>query len=325
MPARDTMNKKQYYTYNPNTNSYDPVVKKQRDWNLILWIVNSIVFVVVILFLLVYMLFGTSGDEKLKMENEALKTRLNILSVRVDDAMTVLEDLKYRDNNLYRVILQADPIDDKVRNAGTDNASRYAELAMLPNGELLASVTRDVDRLERNLYVQDNSYNELVDMALLQDDKLKHIPAIIPISGSDLINIRSHFGWRIDPVYGYRNHHDGIDFGAKRGVPVYATGDAEVVFTGWKQGYGNTIDLDHGYGYVTRYAHLNKIEVKKGQQVVRGERIGQVGNTGKSTGPHLHYEVMYRKQKMNPINYIFMNLSPEEYDHMIQDVANINQ
>lgn len=316
------MNKKQYYTYNAKKNSYEPVAQKQQDRLVMLWIINSVLFVILILAFVIYLWFGTSGNEKLRTENEALKTQLNILTVRVDEAMTVLDDLKYRDNNLYRVILQADPIDDKVRNAGIDNAARYAELAQLPNGELIASVTRDIDRLQRNLYVQDNSWNELVDLARTQEDKLKHIPAIIPISGHDLLNIRSHFGWRIDPVYGYRNHHDGIDFGAHRGVPVYASGDAVVLFKGWKQGYGNTIDLDHGYGYVTRYAHLHKFNVEKGQKVVRGEQIGLVGNTGKSTGPHLHYEVIYRNQKVNPINYFYMNLSPEEYDRMIQEVSN---
>lgn len=316
------MSKKQYYTYNAEKDCYEPVVKKQRDWRLVWWIINSLLFIIMVLALVIYLLFGTSANEKLRTENETLKTHLNILTVRVDEAMTVLDDIAYRDNNLYRVILQADPIDDKVRNAGTDNAARYAELAQLPNGELIASITRDVDRLQRHLYVQDNSWNELVNLAHTQEDKLKHIPAIIPISGHDLLNIRSHFGWRIDPVYGYRNHHDGIDFGAHRGVPVYASGNAVVHFAGWRQGYGNTIDLDHGYGYMTRYAHLNAINVEKGQQVVRGEQIGEVGNTGKSTGPHLHYEVIYRNQKVDPINYFYMNLSPEEYDHMIQEVSN---
>ncbi|MBO7318071.1 MAG: M23 family metallopeptidase, partial [Bacteroidales bacterium] len=182
--------------------------------------------------------------------------------------------------------------------------------------------TRQVDKLSRNLYVQDHSFNELVDLAQQQEERLKHVPAIQPVRDKDLKRIASMYGWRIDPISGRRTYHDGIDLSANRGVPVYASGNAQVSYTGWKQGYGRVVELDHGFGYVTRYAHLHKIDVKKGQSVKRGQQIGQVGSSGKSTGAHLHYEVIYRGHTIDPINYFFLDLTPEEYDRLIQEVSN---
>lgn len=316
------MSKKQYYIYNAQTNTYEPVNATRNWWSNLLLILLSSLFIGAALILVVYFFFGSPKEEMLKLENEKLQAQYNILLRRVDDAMVVLDDIKQRDDNLYRVIMQVDPIGDKVRNAGVDNAARYAHLIQMSNGKLVATVTQDVDRLARNLYVQDNSFNELVDLARNQEDRMKHIPAIQPVADKDLRRLGSGFGWRIDPVFNTRNFHDGIDLTADRGVPVYASGDAKVTFTGWRRGYGNTIELDHGYGYVTRYAHLNKIEVSQGETVTRGKRIGQVGNTGKSTGSHLHYEVIYRGRNVDPINYFFMDVTPEEYDRMIQEVSN---
>lgn len=316
------MSKKQYYIFNPQTNAYEPVKVARRGWGFILWVLFGSFFMGALIISVVYFFFGSPHDEYLKLENDRLQTQYNILLHRVDDAMKVLEDIEQRDDNLYRVVMQADPIGRKVRDAGVDNAARYAELMNMSNGRLVATVTREVDRFTRNLYVQDHSFNELVDLAHQQEDRLKHAPAIQPIRHEDVKRIASMYGWRIDPMTGRRTYHDGIDLSANRGVPVFAPGNAVVTFTGWKQGYGKVIELDHGYGYVTLYAHLHKIEVKKGQRVTRGERIGQVGSTGKSTGAHLHYEVKYRGHNIDPINYFFLDLTPEEYDRMIQEVAN---
>lgn len=316
------MSKKQFYIYNSETNTYEPV-KGVRGWlSNLFWILFWSILLCAGVVLIVYFFFGSPKEEMLKLENERIKAQYNILLRRVDDAMVVLDDIKYRDENLYRVIMQAEPIGDKVRNAGVDNAARYADLISMSNGRLVATVTQDVDRLARNLYVLDNSFNELVDLARSQEDRMKHIPAIQPVADKDLKRLGSGFGWRIDPVFNTRNFHDGIDLTANTGVPVYASGDAKVVFTGWRRGYGKTIELDHGYGYVTRYAHLHKIDVNPGETVSRGKIIGQVGNTGKSTGSHLHYEVVYRGRNVDPINYFFMDVTPEEYDRMIQEVSN---
>ncbi|MBR3950369.1 MAG: M23 family metallopeptidase [Bacteroidaceae bacterium] len=316
------MSKKQYYIFNNETNTYEPVRWSRRSWPLIIWVLFGSFVMGAILISVVYFFFGSPHDEYLRLENEQLQAKYNILSRKVDDALAVLEDIEHRDDNLYRVVMQADPIGRKVRDAGIDNAARYAELMNMSNGRLVTTVTRQVDKLSRNLYVQDYSFNELVDLAHQQEDRLKHVPAIQPVRDKDLKRIASTYGWRIDPISGRRTYHDGIDFSANRGVPVYATGDAVVTFTGWKQGYGRVIDLDHGYGYVTRYAHLHKIDVKKGQTVNRGQQIGQVGSSGKSTGAHLHYEVIYRGHTIDPINYFFLDLTPEEYDRMIQEASN---
>lgn len=281
----------------------------------------SSTFLGAVLLLVIYLFFGSPKERVLEYENARLESQYKLLSRRVDDIMVVLDDIKQRDNNLYRVILQAEPIADDVRNAG-GNVARYDELLRMPDGELVASLTRKVDLLYRNLYVQNNSFDELVDLAYQQEDRIKHLPAIQPVSNKDLKHTASGYGWRVDPIYNTRKFHEGMDFSAAIGTPVYATGNAVVKETGWQQGYGNTIVLDHGYGYITRYAHLSKILVTKGQQVVRGENIGKVGNTGKSTGPHLHYEVIYKGQVQNPVNYYFMDLTPEEYDRMIQIAEN---
>lgn len=317
------MSRKQYYIFNNQTNEYEPVPIISSRMKAVVWLLSSCVVLCVVLIILVFFFFGSPQEEFLRHENERLKTQYELLQHRVNDAMLVMEDLQQRDDNLYRVIMQADPIEHKVRNAGVDNTARYAELLQMSNGQLVASVTRDVDRLLRNIYVQDNSFNELVDLAHMQEDRMKHIPAIQPIAEKQLRRIGSSFGWRIDPINAVRTYHDGIDLNANTGTPVYVTGDAVVTFTGWKRGYGNTIEVDHGYGYVTLYAHLHKIEVNKGQTLKRGERIGQVGSTGKSTGPHLHYEVIFRGRNVNPIDYFFLDLSPDEYDRMIQETGNL--
>lgn len=316
------MSKKQYYIFNSETNTYEPVKGARRSWPLIIWVLFSSFVLGALLISVVYFFFGSPHDEYLRLENERLQAKYNILSRKVDDALVVLEDIEQRDDNLYRVVMQADPIGRKVRDAGVDNAARYAELMNMSNGRLVATVTRQVDKLSRNLYVQDHSFNELVDLAHQQEERLKHIPAIQPVREKDVKRIASMFGWRMDPISGRRTYHDGIDLSANRGVPVYAAGNAVVTFTGWKQGYGRVVELDHGFGYVTLYAHLHKIDVKKGQNVIRGQQIGQVGSSGKSTGAHLHYEIKYRGHNIDPINYFFLDLTPEEYDRMIQEVSN---
>ncbi|MBR4070007.1 MAG: M23 family metallopeptidase [Bacteroidaceae bacterium] len=285
------MSKKQYYIFNNETNTYEPVKGSRRSWPLIMWVLFSSFILGALLITVVYFFFGSPHDEYLRLENEQLQAKYNILSRKVDDALVVLEDIEQRDDNLYRVVMQADPIGRKVRDAGVDNAARYAELMNMSNGRLVATVTRQVDKLSRNLYVQDHSFNELVDLAHQQEERLKHVPAIQPVREKDVKRIASMFGWRIDPISGRRTYHDGIDLSANRGVPVYASGNAVVTFTGWKQGYGRVVELDHGFGYVTLYAHL-------------------------------HYEIIYRGHNIDPINYFFLDLTPEEYDRMIQEVAN---
>ena len=179
-----------------------------------------------------------------------------------------------------------------------------------------------MDVLNRQLYIQSKSFDEIVDLCKNHDEMLKCIPAIQPVSNKNLKQTASGFGYRIDPIYKTTKFHSGMDFSANIGTPVYATGDGRGVKVGWESGYGKLIKVDHGFGYVTWYAHLNNYKVRVGQKVVRGEIIGEVGNTGKSTGPHLHYEVHLKGKVVNPVNYYFMDLSAEDYDKMIEIAAN---
>ena len=195
----------------------------------------------------------------------------------------------------------------------------------MDDAELLVSKTQKVDLLSLQLYIQSNSFEELIDFCKTHEDKLRKLPAIQPVSNKDLKRTASGYGWLLDPIYKTRRFHEGMDFSAAIGTPVFATGDGKVIASGYQQGYGNTVEIDHGYGYKTVYAHLHKIKVKKGATVSRGDEIGEVGNTGKSTGPHLHYEVRLKGKPMNPVNYYFMDLTPEEYDEMIQIASNHGQ
>ena len=256
------------------------------------------------------------------VEDPAMLAQYNVLSHRLDEALGVMQDIQQRDDNLYRVVLQADPVSDAIRKAGYGGTNRYEQLMDMANAELVMNTTQKMDMLNRQLYIQSKSFDEVVDLCKGHDEMLKCIPAIMPVSNKDLKKTASGYGTRIDPIYNTPKFHAGMDFSANIGTPVYATGDGKVIKAGWETGYGNLIQVDHGFGYVTWYAHLSKYKVRPGQKVVRGEVIGEVGNTGKSTGPHLHYEVHVKGKVQNPVNYYFMDLSAEDYDKMVQIAAN---
>ena len=227
-----------------------------------------------------------------------------------------------RDDNLYRVVFQADPISPDIRKAGYGGTNRYEELLDMANANLVVGTTQKMDLLNKQLYIQSKSFDDVVEMCKSQDQMLKSIPAIQPISNKDLKKTASGYGTRIDPIYGTTKFHAGMDFSASPGTDVYATGDGVVTKVGWMGELGNTVIVDHGFGYKTVYAHLRDFRTKPGKKVVRGEVIGGVGSTGKSTGPHLHYEVHLKDKPVNPVNYYFMDLNAEDYDRMIQLAAN---
>ncbi len=317
------MRKKVFYIYNPKTLNYERVYPSLRQRIVVILrqlLIGALLSVGILLAL--YFGFGSPKEAILKMENERMESQYKLLSKRVDAALAVMSDLQQRDDNMYRVVLQAEPVNAEVRDNGVYNPGRYEDLLHMSDAELVVSTSQKVDKLARQVYVQCHSMNELLQLAQGQEERIKHIPAIQPISNKNLKQTASGYGYRIDPVYKTTKFHQGMDFSANIGTPVYATGDGKVVESGWKQGYGITVVIDHGYDYVTRYAHLNKSLVRPGQTVVRGEEIAHVGNTGKSTGPHLHYEVLYKDRPQNPINYYFFDLSPEDYDRMIQLAEN---
>lgn len=315
--------RKVYYIYNPKTRTYDRVYPtvRQRVMSLLRSLFVGMGFGVGA-FLLFLWIFGTPSEKELRIENSRLQAQYDVLSHRLDEALTVMKDLQQRDDNLYRVMLQADPIADPVRRASYGGTNRYEELMDLANADLVVNTTQKMDMLDRQLYIQSQSFDEVVKLCKENDEKLKCIPAIQPVANKDLKYTASGYGLRIDPIYNTTKFHEGMDFSANIGTPVYATGDGVVTKAGWQSGYGKIIKIDHGYGYETWYAHLNDMDVRVGQKVVRGQVIGEVGNTGKSTGPHLHYEVHVKGRVVNPVNYYFMDLNADDYDKMIQMAEN---
>lgn len=317
------MSKKVYYRYNPATDAYERVYPSRR----------SRVLAAVGHFLLSLVLGGTaflalSGiidlpkERVLRNDNRALRARLQILDARLEDAQQVMTHLAERDNNFYRVIMQADTIATAERYAGLRSAEHYQELSSMADNRLVSELTDRMTALERQIVVQSRSFDALKQMADMRDTRLSHIPAIQPVSEKYLKQMASGYGYRVDPIYGTAKFHEGMDFSANPGTPVYATGDGTVQLARWHSGYGNLIEINHGFNYVTRYAHLSEIKVSQGQKVKRGDLIGKVGNTGKSTGPHLHYEVRLRDVPQNPVNYYFFDLTPEQYEEMIRQAEN---
>ncbi|MBR2456898.1 MAG: M23 family metallopeptidase [Bacteroidaceae bacterium] len=315
--------RKVYYIYNPKTRTYDRVYPtvRQRVMSLLRSLFVGMGFGIGA-FLLFLWIFGTPSEKELRIENSRLQAQYDVLSHRLDEALTVMKDLQQRDDNLYRVMLQADPIADPVRRASYGGTNRYEELMDLANADLVVNTTQKMDMLDRQLYIQSQSFDEVVKLCKENDEKLKCIPAIQPVANKDLKYTASGYGLRIDPIYNTTKFHEGMDFSANIGTPVYATGNGVVTKAGWQSGYGKIIKIDHGYGYETWYAHLNDMDVRVGQKVVRGQVIGEVGNTGKSTGPHLHYEVHVKGRVVNPVNYYFMDLNADDYDKMIQMAEN---
>ena len=317
---------KKKYKINPETLAMEQVEHGFRYWIRQTGIYILAGIVIGILFLYLFLTFFPSPREKqLLREKASLESQLEVLNNQVDQMQVVMTDLQQRDDNLYRVLFGAEPIPLSVRQGAQRKIDYYEQLAQMTNSELAADLSLKVDLLEKEIYVQAKSYDEVAQMAKEQEIRMENIPAIQPVMNKDLKRVASGYGMRIDPVYHVRKFHQGMDFTAPTGTEVFATGNAKVDFAGWKQGYGNTVILDHGYGYKTLYAHLYKILVRKGQKVRRSDIIALVGNTGKSTGPHLHYEVRLNNKPVDPRNYYFYDLSPEEYDQMIQLSNNFGQ
>lgn len=316
------MSKNIYYKYNPETDNFERVYPSLRmrlaSWGR-LW--SMAVVLAAVLFFVVFYCFDSPTEENLRAENAELKAQYGILNRRLDNTLKVMDRIKDRDDNFYRVMMQMDPMSPLQRHSGLDNEARYRELQQLSDAGLVTYLTQRMDLLERQLFAQVQSFDQLRDAVGKQKGKLSHIPSVLPIKVEDY-TMSSGYGYRRDPIYGSSKFHEGLDFSASIGTPVYATADGEITVAKREAGYGNCIDIDHGYNYLTRYAHLSEILVKEGSQVKRGQMIGKVGSTGKSTGPHLHYEVRFKGEAQNPVNYYFMDLTPEEYVEMIQMADN---
>ena len=315
-----------HFKYNPKKGRYER--SKPSAWRHVLAVIQHLLSGTIIGAVLLYAFVfwvGSPAQWRLEKEHEVLQQRYRLLNQRLDDALEVLEDVGQRDDNLYRVILQGDPIGEANRNALVKNMQRYDSLLQLSDADLVIAVSQKMDMVERQLYLQSKSFDEIAELCKKQEDRLQHIPSIQPVNNKDLKLMASGYGWRVDPIYNVKKFHEGMDFSAEKGTDVFATGDGRVISSGWETGYGQCIVIDHGYGYTTKYAHLSKLIARNGARVKRGEKIGEVGSTGKSTGPHLHYEVHLRGVVQNPAHYYFMDLTPEQYEEVLRRSENVGQ
>ncbi|MEN8137578.1 MAG: M23 family metallopeptidase [Bacteroidota bacterium] len=311
------MSKVKYY-YDPHSLSYQKIKKSKWDQ-----VINTGVF------LLASLLFGglsllfigqfiESPNEKyLKRELDNMQLNYDLLGRKIDQAESVLHGIQERDDKLYRVYFEADPIPKEQRVAGFGGINRYKRLEGYENSDLVIESSKKLDILNKQLYIQSKSLDEIVDLAKEKEKMFVHIPAIQPVANKDLNRMASGYGYRWHPILKYRKFHSGMDFSAKIGTPIYATGDGVVKKAISGGGYGKYVVIDHGYGYETLYGHMNKYIVKRRQKVKRGEVIGYVGNTGLSSGPHLHYEVHKNGKKLNPVNFYHNDLTPEEYGRLL--------
>lgn len=314
---------KVFYRYNPATEQYERVYPDRRARiSAAVRPYVTAVFIVAALALCIYYMVATPRERRLMREQAVLEKRLELLGRQADEAIAVMEDVAERDNNFYRAMMQAEPLTPAQRYAGLERRRNFDQLDSLSDGELVAGVTKKLDLLDRLLATQIRSFDFLAGEASGQKERTAHVPAIQPVPEKFLRTMASGYGVRRDPVYGTMKFHEGMDFSAPVGTPVYATADGNVTTASWQSAYGNMVEINHGYNYTTRYAHLSKLIARPGQSVKRGDLIGLVGNTGKSTGPHLHYEVRYRGAPQNPVNYYFYDLSPEQYDQIIRLAEN---
>jgi murein DD-endopeptidase MepM/ murein hydrolase activator NlpD len=252
--------------------------------------------------------------------------QFDILNKKLTQIETVVDNIEERDNNLYRVYFEASPIPEAQRRAGFGGVNRYKNLEGYDNSELIINTAKRLDILSKQTVVQSRSLDEIERLASNKADLLKAIPSIQPIKNKDLTRMASGFGYRTDPFTKKRRKHWGMDFTAKKGVPIYATGNGVIKRADNRSsGYGKHIRIDHGFGYVSLYAHLSKYNVRRGQKVKRGDIIGYVGNTGRSVGPHLHYEILKNNKKINPLNFYYGNLSQKEFDALVNQAKQENQ
>ena len=325
------MKKRERHTYrfNPHTLRYEKVFVSLRSrirrisFNVLVGVVLGVVLVVL------GMQFMESPKERaLERELAQYRRQTRRLNDRVERAERVLEDLEERDDNLYRSIFQSTPVSDAERHSGIGGVERYAELEHLDDDGQLKAVAQRVDELTKRVYVESKSLDEIYDMARNKTERLAAMPAIMPLA-KNKSQVVSGFGYRYHPILHYRRLHSGIDMTAPAGTPVYATGDGVVRVAGRNtqgySGYGVVVLVDHGFGFQTLYAHMQGVNVRVGQKVKRGEQIGTVGSSGMSSGNHLHYEVIQNGKKVDPVYYFYNDLTPQEYEDVLEAARQDNQ
>lgn len=317
------------YRFNPHTLKYEKVFVSLRErarrisFSVLIGIVLGVVVVVVGL-----QFVSSPKERSLERQVAQYRRQTRMLGDRVERAERVLQNLEERDSALYRTIFDSDPVSHSVRYSGIGGVERYAEFDQMEGGELLKNTSRRVDELTKRLYVESLSLDTLYQMALTKNERLSAMPAIMPVSKRQG-KVVSGFGYRFHPILHYRRLHAGIDISAPKNTPIYATADGIVRVAGRNpqgySGYGVVTVIDHGYGFQTLYGHMQSVKVRPGQRVKRGEQIGMVGSSGMSTGMHLHYEVIQNGKNVDPVYFFYNDLTPEEYDEVLEQARQENQ
>ena len=310
---------KKKFRYNPSTLSFETieVTAYKKFANVLIPFVYSLVIALIVFFTYNHF-FDTPKEKIFRRENAEITLKFEMLEKKLEEADLLLEDIQKRDNLTYRAIFDSDTISSALRMGGMGGASRYDDLRKFTQSDLLVSVASRLDQVTWKTYIQSKSFDEVVELAKNKEQMILTMPAIQPVSVADLNRISDYFGFRRDPFKRTQRFHQGMDFAGAKGSLIYATGNGRVISASFSYfGYGNNVIIDHGFGYKTRYAHLNSISVQVGDEVTRGQVIGELGNSGRSTGPHLHYEVIYRNRTVDPLNY-FNDMNPEEYEMMVK-------
>jgi murein DD-endopeptidase MepM/ murein hydrolase activator NlpD len=321
------MAKKVKYFYNTHTLKYEKVELSigRRLLRVAGYLASVAVFASIVM-ILAYTYIDSPKEKRLKREIDNLTLQYDLIKDRMKIMEVVLNDLEDRDDNIYRVIFEAEPIGNDVRKGGYGGINKYKALEGYDYSEIMIESTKKLDQVAKQMYVQSKSYDDLLKEVKNKNKLLASIPAIQPVANRKLKAMASGYGFRIHPVYKTSKMHTGMDFTAKIGTPIYATGDGYVITAdGSGRGYGNHVVINHGYGYQTLYGHMSRIKIRRGQSVKRGEVIGFVGNTGTSTAPHLHYEVRKGGRPINPVNFYYSDLTPLEYEKMLKISATANQ
>ncbi|MFD2725378.1 M23 family metallopeptidase [Hyunsoonleella rubra] len=320
------MSKVKYY-YDPESLSYRKIERKKRNTFkfIMVFLLASALFAFLFVFIAGH--YVESPNEKaLKRELENMQLQFDLLNKKMSEAEAVLASIEDRDNNIYRVYFEANPIPEEQRRAGFGGINRYKDLEGYDNSRLIVRTSKRLDILQKQIVVQSKSLDEIAVLAEEKEKLLAAIPAIQPVSNEDLTRMASGYGMRSDPFTKVRKMHKGMDFTAPRGTPIYASGDGVVVRADSRaSGYGKHIRIDHGFGYMSLYAHLYKYNVRKNQKVKRGDLIGFVGSTGRSQAPHLHYEIMKDGRHINPINFYYGSLTAEEFSKLLENASLENQ
>ncbi len=315
------------YKFNPESLSFDKIRLSMGAMLLrgLAYLVGSLI--IAFIYYVIFAIFVDSPKERALMrEIEQLTLQYDMIDREMDNIEKVIDHLQETDDNLYRTIFEAEPIPESLREGGIGGINRYKELDGYDNSEVVIKTTERLDRIRKKIYVQSKSFDDLITLAMRKEEMLRSIPAIMPISNKDLTRTASGFGLRIHPIYKIIKFHAGMDFTAPTGTDIYATGDGTIAAViSSKRGLGNHVIIDHGFGYSSIYAHLESFNVRRGQKVKRGDVIGFVGSTGTSVAPHLHYEIKLNGVNVDPVNYYFNDLSPEEYERMIEIASKTGQ